>query len=373
MKRRLDELANITMGQSPSSEFYNANRVGMPFLQGCTTFGRIYPKYDTWTTSFNKEANPGDVLFTVRAPVGDVNICKIHTAIGRGLAAISAKTVLSKYLFYLLQANKSLFMSSSSGTIYQSINKDKLGLVELAVHSDEEQRHIVGTIGSVDDLIEKNEGIVEKIEKMVKAAFLIVEKSNCGRLESFGNLLSRCTTGLNPRQNFVLGRGRNFYVTIKNMYGQNVILDKKCDRIDDNALSKISSRSHLSKGDVLFSGIGTIGRTFLCYETPVNWNISESVFCFSPNATISSEFLYELASSSDFVSFSNQNASGAAQKGIRMSDLKSHKVFVPNDRAIKDFTRFAQPLLLEAHILRSENEKLEALKTLLLDRYFGSH
>jgi len=208
---------------------------------------------------------------------------------------------------------------------------------------------------------------------MVKAAFLIVEKSNCGRLESFGNLLSRCTTGLNPRQNFVLGRGRNFYVTIKNMYGQNVILDKKCDRIDDNALSKISSRSHLSKGDVLFSGIGTIGRTFLCYETPVNWNISESVFCFSPNATISSEFLYELASSSDFVSFSNQNASGAAQKGIRMSDLKSHKVFVPNDRAIKDFTRFAQPLLLEAHILRSENEKLEALKTLLLDRYFGSH
>ena len=145
MKQTLGQIASVTMGQSPSSNFYNNEQLGLPFLQGCTTFGRLYPTYDTWTTSFNKEALPGDVLFTVRAPVGDVNLCRDHIAIGRGLASIRATTVLPRYLFYILEANKSKFQSASSGTIYQSINKDKLANMQLEVHSANEQQHIVGT------------------------------------------------------------------------------------------------------------------------------------------------------------------------------------------------------------------------------------
>ncbi len=145
MKQTLGQIATVTMGQSPSSEYYNANHDGLPFLQGCTTFGRLYPTYDTWSSFYNKEAFPGDILFTVRAPVGDVNMCKDHIAIGRGLASIKALKVLPKYLFYLLQANKHQFQFASSGTIYQSINRDKLLGVELNVHSQEEQQHLVGT------------------------------------------------------------------------------------------------------------------------------------------------------------------------------------------------------------------------------------
>jgi type I restriction enzyme S subunit len=145
MKQTLGQIASVTMGQSPSSNFYNNEQLGLPFLQGCTTFGRLYPTYDTWTTFYNKEALPGDVLFTVRAPVGDVNLCRDHIAIGRGLASIRATTVLPRYLFYILEANKSKFQSASSGTIYQSINRDKLANMELDVHSPSEQQHIVGT------------------------------------------------------------------------------------------------------------------------------------------------------------------------------------------------------------------------------------
>ena len=144
MKEKLKEIADITMGQSPSSSFYNDQREGIPFLQGCTTFGRLYPTYDTWTTSYNKLAQPEDILFTVRAPVGDVNLCQTETAIGRGIACIRARRVKPRYLFYLLEANKGSFASSSSGTIYQSINKDKLGDVVLDIHDASEQQHIVG-------------------------------------------------------------------------------------------------------------------------------------------------------------------------------------------------------------------------------------
>lgn len=149
MKQKLSEIADITMGQSPLSGCYNSDGIGAPFLQGCTTFGRIHPSYDTWTTQFNKSANKDDVLFTVRAPVGDVNLCQRFTAIGRGLASIHATKVSPKYLFYLLEGNKSAFISESSGTIYQSINKDKLCNVVLNVHDSSTQQHIVDTTSSL--------------------------------------------------------------------------------------------------------------------------------------------------------------------------------------------------------------------------------
>ena len=188
----------------------------------------------------------------------------------------------------------------------------------------------------------------------------------------FGNVLSRCSTGLNPRKNFTLGHGNCFYVTIKNMSGTNVLLDSKCDKIDFDAIAKISARSHLSKGDVLFSGIGTIGRSYLCYETPTNWNISESVFCFSPNELVSSEYLYELVTSNDFISFANSNASGAAQKGIRMSDLKTHLVPLLNKSDLEKFNSKVKPILKKANICRQENDKLSRNKRNLLEKYFAS-
>lgn len=171
MKQKLSEIADITMGQSPLSGCYNSDGIGTPFLQGCTTFGRVYPSYDTWTTQFNKNANKDDVLFTVRAPVGDVNLCQRFTAIGRGLASIHATKVNPKYLFYLLEGNKSAFTSESSGTIYQSINKDKLCNVILNVHDSSTQQHIVDTIGSVDDLIEIKLQTMAKLDELAQKTF----------------------------------------------------------------------------------------------------------------------------------------------------------------------------------------------------------
>jgi Restriction endonuclease S subunits len=149
MYKSLKELAVITMGQSPKSSCYNTHETGIPFLQGRTTFGRVYPSYDTWSSQWNKEALPNDILFTVRAPVGDVNISKDRIAIGRGIASIRAINCNPRYLFYLLQANNSIFTSNSTGTIFESINKETLENTLLNVHSNEKQVHIVDTIHSV--------------------------------------------------------------------------------------------------------------------------------------------------------------------------------------------------------------------------------
>ncbi|MDC8912077.1 restriction endonuclease subunit S [Metamycoplasma hyosynoviae] len=154
MLYKLSEIASVIMGQSPKSSSYNSDMLGLPFLQGRTTFGDKYPYFDIWTTEWNKEANPNDILFTVRAPVGDLNIANTKIAIGRGIAAIRPKKVTTLYLYYLLQTNKHIFLTSSVGTIFDSINKDALESVYLDIHKEQDQHHIVNTIGSVDNLIE---------------------------------------------------------------------------------------------------------------------------------------------------------------------------------------------------------------------------
>ena len=146
MTKKLSDIAIITMGQSPSSAAYNTSCIGLPFLQGRTTFGKKYPHFDIWTSQWNKEAQTNDILFTVRAPVGDINIANTRIAIGRGIAAIHPTLVSTKYLYYLLLANKNKFLTSAAGTIFDSINKDALESIVLDVHSEDEQKHIVNTI-----------------------------------------------------------------------------------------------------------------------------------------------------------------------------------------------------------------------------------
>lgn len=153
MQVKLSDLCNITMGQSPKSIYYNKEGSGTPFMQGCTTFGRLFPSIDTWTTSYNKLANPNDILFTVRAPVGDINIALTKIAIGRGLAALKPTSVSTKYLYYLLLSNRDLFTNNSSGTVYDSINKSALENITLNIHSKNQQLLIVDIIAYLKFLL----------------------------------------------------------------------------------------------------------------------------------------------------------------------------------------------------------------------------
>ena len=132
------------MGISPKSEFYNYDLIGLPFLQGRATFGDRFPFYELYTSKWSREAFPGDILLSVRAPIGDLNITKDHIAIGRGLASIHPLKVTTDYLYYLLLMNKDKFLSvSSGGAIFDCINKDAIESVELVIHSREQQQHIV--------------------------------------------------------------------------------------------------------------------------------------------------------------------------------------------------------------------------------------
>lgn len=120
----LADIAEITMGQSPAGNSLNENREGMIFYQGSSDFGFRFPSIRVFTTEPKRLAVANSVLFSVRAPVGDINVAKEECCIGRGVASIKSKYGHDSYLFYTMKSLHKLFDSfDGEGTVFGSINK----------------------------------------------------------------------------------------------------------------------------------------------------------------------------------------------------------------------------------------------------------
>ena len=123
----LSDIANITMGQSPPGSSYNETGKGSIFYQGCTDFGSRYPTSRQYTTAPTRFAKAGDILLSVRAPVGTMNIAIEDCCIGRGVSALNSKTGAEGFLWSTMQYFKQIFDRwNVAGTTFGAIGKDDL-------------------------------------------------------------------------------------------------------------------------------------------------------------------------------------------------------------------------------------------------------
>lgn len=153
----LSDIATITMGQSPSGSSYNEESVGEVFYQGRAEFGFRFPTRRLFTTEPKRMAEPGDVLLSVRAPVGDLNVAYEKCCIGRGLGAIHSKTGDSSFMLYTMFALKpQLDVFNGEGTVFGSINRDGLSNLPVNIPSAEEIAKFEATVRPMDNLIRTN-------------------------------------------------------------------------------------------------------------------------------------------------------------------------------------------------------------------------
>lgn len=152
--KTLSQIANITMGQSPEGSSYNEEGVGTIFYQGSTDFEWLFPTPRQYTTAPSRMAKKGDILLSVRAPVGDMNIANTDCCIGRGLAALNSKTGSDGFLFYVMKYFKQIFdRRNSEGTTFGSITKTDLHSLTLAYPTA--------------DLLKKYDDVVTNYNKMI--------------------------------------------------------------------------------------------------------------------------------------------------------------------------------------------------------------
>ena len=180
-EKTLSQVANVIMGQSPKSEFYNSEKRGLPFHQGVGSYGVRFVIDDIYSTSYTRIAEPNSILFSVRAPVGRLNITKNKVVIGRGLAAINQTDGCQSYLYYLL---KNKFFKDNivgNGSIFASVSKDKLLNQKFLIPERNLMMQFEKIVSQMDKQIEN---LDSKNKKLIEARDRLLPKLMSGEVEA---------------------------------------------------------------------------------------------------------------------------------------------------------------------------------------------
>ena len=180
-KEPLSAIADVTMGQSPKSEFYNHLGEGLPFHQGVGTYGTRFVKNETYTTSYTRIAEAGSILFSVRAPVGRLNLTENRIAIGRGIAALNHKSRFQSFLFYMLKERFFKDNLVGNGSIFASISKDELLKQQFMIPLKDIMEQYDEAARNIDDKIS---GASKQIKLLIYARDCLLPKLMSGEVEA---------------------------------------------------------------------------------------------------------------------------------------------------------------------------------------------
>ncbi len=170
----LTEFCTLNMGQSPDSKTYNDHGNGLPFYRGNADFGEIHPETRVWCSVPVKIAEADDILISVRAPIGAMNIATERCCIGRGLAALTpiGEKCGKQFLYYALQSKVDSLIAQGTGSTFKAISKKVLEATLIPAYSIHEQEQITATIGHVDRAIAARRSQIVLIDQLVKSRFI---------------------------------------------------------------------------------------------------------------------------------------------------------------------------------------------------------
>ena len=271
-RKKLVDIAAVQMGQSPPGESYNSDGVGLPFFQGKAEFGEEYPTTVKWCSQPSRIADAGDILLSVRAPVGPTKFAPERCCIGRGLAAIRAepKACNPRYVRYYLNRFETDIAALGVGSTFSAINRNAIERLEVPVPPLPEQRQIVGILNEAFEGIATAKANAEKNLQNARAVFeshlnAVFTQRGEGWVESsLGKVFDvRDGTHDSPKYH---ATGYPL-ITSKNLKRKGLSFND-VKLISEKDYNKICERSAVHNGDVLFAMIGTIGNPTLVSVKP---------------------------------------------------------------------------------------------------------
>lgn len=365
---KLEEIVELTMGQSPESKYYNSTGEGMPFLQGNRTFGFKRPFFDTFTTRVTKVAKAGDVIMSVRAPVGDINITPVDLCLGRGICSLRMKNGNQDFLFYMMKYFMPQLLKRESGTIFGSVNRNDInGLVVDIPESAEEQKKIARFLCMIDDKIEINLDINKNLEQQMQTYFdeLFVVNANPSwpniSLSEIGTIVAGGTPS-KAESTYYTDNGIA-WITPKDLsVNKSKFISHGEIDITDLGFSK-SSATKMPAGTVLFSSRAPIGYIAIAQnELTTNQGFKSIV----PNKQVGTAYVYFLLK--HLLPTIEGMASGSTFKEISGAGMKSVPTFMPDDKTIKIFSDFCTPIFKQQENLEAEISSLTAIRDALIPK-----
>ena len=337
----LGEVCKLNMGQSPDSSTYNDNGEGIPFYQGNADFGEIHPITAHWCTSPTKLAEDGDILISVRAPIGALNIATEKCCIGRGLAAITvdSENVIRDYIRYMLKSRVTMLQAMGTGSTFKAINKNVLNDMQFLMPTLEEQNQIALNLIKIDTVIHICTDLMNKLDMIVKSRF--IEMFNTGEYTTvkLKSVCSKITDGTHKTPNY-LPEGITF-ISAKNIInGELDFSDVKY--ISETEYNEIQKRCQTEIHDILLSKSGSLGSpTILRTDKPLGLFESLAIIKYDRRIMLP-EFLCEQLKTDDIQRQFKIGTKGVAIKHLHLNVIGDIDVVVPPLALQQQFADFVE-------------------------------
>ena len=326
--KELGEVGNLFIGSFVKKTEQNDNYEWPVYKGGISPTG--------YYNNFN--SNKNSVVLSARgANCGFVNYLTVDFWAGNSCYVIKdlSYDVNSKFLFHYLKCNEINLYGLRQTSGIPAINSAPLKKFKIPIPPLPIQQEIVRILDTFTDLDAELQAELEARKKQYEhyRNQLLNFEGKEVEWKTLGEVIISLKTGLNPRKNFNLNTpdATNYYVTVRELYSFDIIFTDKTDRVNDEALGLINNRSNLDKGDILFSGTGTIGRTAFVKEKPKNWNIKEGVYVIKPNQSyVMSKFLIYLLKSDNTIRQIENKIVGSPIRSIPMGELKKIVIPIPS-------------------------------------------
>ena len=372
---KLGDVVNIIMGQSPDSKNYTNNSSDHILVQGNADIknGFVYPR--VWTTQITKQGHSGDLIMSVRAPVGDIAKTEYDVVLGRGVCAIKG----NEFIFQLLTKMKEndYWESLSTGSTFDSINSNDIKNAEIFIPSLEEQTQIGNFFKQLDDTIALHQRTLEKYQKL-KISYLekMFPKGNELypelRFPNFTDAWEQCKLGNIADVRDGTHSSPIYYeegfplVTSKNLKENGLDLtDVSFISMEDYL--EINKRSKVNYGDILLGLIGTIGNPVLVDS--VGFAI-KNVGLIKNSENFYKYFLIQILKSSIFENYVSQKNTGNTQKFLGLDTLRNFQFLCPSKEEQTQIGNFFKQLDDTIALHQREVEKYKKIKQSYLEKMF---
>lgn len=374
----LKDVCKINMGQSPDSKSYNENGNGIPFFQGNADFGDRYPVTRVWCNSPTKIAESGDILISVRAPIGALNYADKKCCIGRGLAALTPdKTkVSSEFIFWLLKGKNAELNNQGTGSTFKAISKKVLEETKVPNIPLEKQYEISNRLEKIYSIIQFRQIQLTKLDELIKARFVEMfgdPSSNPMGWEetSIGKECYYIKDG--PHKSLPdIGKenGGHPFISVRNIVN-GYINFSDARYISDEDFNEAIKKCHPEKGDMLYSKGGTTGIAKLIDidDEFANW-VHVAVLKF--DKTKLNGIFFENMLNGDYCYKQSQRLTkGIANRDLVLSAMAQIKIFLPPIDLQNQFADFVQQVDKSKVVVQEHLEKAQLLFDSLMQEYFG--
>lgn len=353
MKYKLKDIVEVTMGQSPKSEYYNSDGDGMPFLQGNRTFGFRHPTFDTYTTLTTKLAEAGDVIMSVRAPVGDLNITPVDMCLGRGVCSLRMKNGNQDFLYYMMKYYMPQLLNKESGTVFGSVNRNDINGLEVDIPEDpDRQNRIARHLAMLDEKIELNMAINKNLEQQAQALF----RNQFLSRETLPDGWTKATLG----EVSLMGAGGDKPKTVSATQTENCPYPIYSNGISDEGLYGFTDEYKIKDESITVSARGTIG--FVCLRHIPYTPIVRLVTLIPNTDVLSAKYLYLWLKNSPI------HGTGTTQQQLTVPDFRKTEIVLPTKEEMDSFTDTVTPLFEAIWANQVENTKLSNMRDVLLPK-----